>query len=140
MLDEGLNRFGKVGIDTNIFIYHFYSNPEFGPLVKNLFAQLEEGKITGITSTITITELLGFSDTKTNLDLLEARFLTTPNLSIFDVSQHIALTGAEIRREYGFRTPDAIQLATAKIGRAEAFITNDAGFKKFKELEVILLT
>ncbi|MBI2590814.1 MAG: PIN domain-containing protein [Candidatus Blackburnbacteria bacterium] len=134
-----LDKYKKVGIDTNIFIYHFYSHLEFGPLVKDLFASLQANKIKGITSAITITELLGFKEPAGSLRLLEEKFLTTPNLSIVDTSQTIALTGARIRREYGFRTPDAIQLATALVGGAKAFITNDDEFDRFKEIDVLLL-
>lgn len=38
-----------------------------------------------------------------------------------------------------FRLPDSIQLATAKLNKAKAFITNDERLKSFKELKVVLI-
>ena len=56
-----------------------------------------------------------------------------------NVDRTITVEAARIRREYGFRLPDSIQLATALFGKANALITNDERLKKFKELKVINL-
>lgn len=61
-------------------------------------------------------------------------------LAVVEVNEEIADKTALIRRKYGFRTPDAIQLATAVQTRAKVFITNDERLKKLKELKVILLS
>ena len=39
----------------------------------------------------------------------------------------------------GQKTPDAIQIATAVVGGAEALITNDVNLKKVKEIEILVL-
>ena len=52
----------------------------------------------------------------------------------------IGEVAAEVRREYGFRLPDSIQLATALHSKSQAFVTNDRRLKKFKELPAILLS
>lgn len=138
-MEKTLNKFQSVGLDTNIFIYQFHRHPQFVDKTKFIFGLLEEEKIQATTSTITIIELLAFHATEVILEKIKDAFLTTPNLAVREVSQEIAFEAARIRRRYNFRLPDAIQLATAKLNRAQAFITNDKRLKKFKELKIILL-
>ena len=66
-------------------------------------------------------------------------FLETPNLKIKNLDSEIAIEAARIRRKYGFQTPDAIELATAVVAKADAFITNDKRLMKFNEIKVKLL-
>lgn len=73
------------------------------------------------------------------LDKLEAELYSIPNLSILEVNRIIAKVAAKIGREYGYRLPDAIQLATAQDSKVQAFITNDDRLKRFKKLPIILL-
>jgi uncharacterized protein len=58
------------------------------------------------------------------------------------VSQVVVLTreamdrATEIRAGYGFRTPDAIQLAAATLAHCEVFLTNDQRLAQFTEITV----
>jgi uncharacterized protein len=58
------------------------------------------------------------------------------------VSQVVVLSRAvmdratEIRAGYGFRTPDAIQLAAATLAHCEVFLTNDQQLGRFPEITV----
>jgi predicted nucleic acid-binding protein len=63
-----------------------------------------------------------------------------PNLTILEVNRAIVKTASEIRRTYGFRLADAVQLATAVHEKADVFITNDQRLKHFKPLRVIPLS
>ncbi len=135
-----LKRFKKVGLDSNIFSYQFHQDPNFGPLTKSIFDDLSADKLQAITSTITLIEILSVKTSLAKIKQLKELFLRTPNLTILDVGQDIAMEAAKIRRKYGFRTPDAIQLATAKLSRAKAYITNDERLKSYKGLKVILLS
>lgn len=123
-------------LDTNIFVYYFASHPQFGHQVRQIFEALSQDKFRAITSVITLTELLSLSGSDKEVDTLKNHFLETPNLEIIDLNQEISIEAARIRREYKFRTPDAIQLATAINSRAEVFVTNDKKLKKFKEIKV----
>ena len=100
---------------------------------------LSTDKLKAVTSFITLTEILSVKASPAKIKELEKLFLDTPNLSTFEVNQEIAVNAAKIRRKYGFRLPDAIQLATAKLNKAKAFISNDERLKRFKELNVILI-
>lgn len=128
-----------IGLDTNIFVYYFGENIEFGPQAKAIFESLSEKKSRGVTSIITLIELLSLPASEKDVEALKMHFLETPNLIICDVSQTIGIDAARIRRKYGFRIPDSIQLATCLYQDADIFITNDQRLKSFKEIPLMLL-
>ncbi len=125
-----------VGIDTNIFIYYYQSHPKFGPTTQKIFTSLALNKTRAVTSVITLIELLSLTTTSEIAKQLQSLYFETPNLVTLEVNQEIALEAARIRREYSYRLPDAIQLATAKSAKASRFITNDKRLKSFKELKI----
>lgn len=135
-----LKKFKLIGLDSNIFSYHFHRHSVFGPVSKEIFDVLSLNELRAITSIITLTEILSVKASLAKLKNLQKLFLEIPNLTTFEVSQDIALEAAKIRRKYGFRTPDAIQLATAKLSRAKAYITNDKRLKSYIGLKIILLS
>lgn len=92
-----------------------------------------------VTSIITLLEILSVNAPESRIRELEKLFSETPNLEVLAVSHEISVVAARIRRQYKFRTPDAIQMATALNSKAKAFITNDNKLKKFKEIKVIML-
>lgn len=129
-----------IGFDTNIFIYHFEKHPEFHKSADKALENLAKPKHLGITSVLTLIELLAFPQESSNIKNLQEALLTNPNLKIIDLNQEISLEAAKIRRTYGFRTSDAIQLATALLSKANKFVTNDRRLKQFKELKIQLLS
>lgn len=128
-----------IGLDTNIFIYQFQGNPQFGKHTQNIFSQLASNKIQAVTSIITFTEVLSFKKSEEVISDLKSLLLEVPNLEMKDVSIDIAEEAARIRRTYGFHLPDAIQLATAINGKAAMFITNDTKLRKCKEIKIVSL-
>lgn len=134
------NNITKLALDTNLFVYFFDKNSSFYPAADILFRDIAANNKRIITSTITLTELLSFKNIPAAaLKRLENSLRSIPELSIVDVSQEVALEAARVRRKYGFRLADSIQLATAMCVKAQIFITNDEGLKKFQETEVKLL-
>lgn len=135
-----LNKFQLIGLDSNIFIYQLHSHPIFGPTVKKqIFTPLLSGNLQAITSVITFTEVLSLQAPNSQVTSLKELLLRLLNMTFLDVNQEIAMMAAEIRREYGFRLPDAVQLATALSAKAKAFITNDQRLKSFKKLKILSL-
>jgi predicted nucleic acid-binding protein len=55
------------------------------------------------------------------------------------VSPQIAIEAAQLRANWGYKTPDAIQLATAQAGNATFFVTNDGGLASTSGLQVVVL-
>jgi predicted nucleic acid-binding protein len=128
-----------VGIDTNLFIYYYQADSRFGPLTKPFFEKLAAGQLKALTSIITLTELLSLHADEKDINILQEQFFTTKNLTMYNVTPEIAIEAAAIRREYGFRLPDAIQLATSLVYKAEIFLTNDTRLKSFKKLRIAFL-
>jgi len=127
-------------LDTNCFIYHFEKHPVFSPLTEELFLLLKKKK--AITSSITLSELISkkeiFADRK-KLTNYKVAFLSTPSLRVVEVDLKVAEYAAGFRIIYNLRFPDAIQIATALLGGADVFITNDERMKKVEEIKVLLL-
>ena len=141
-LEEFLSRHELVGADTMVFIYHLEDHPRYTRLTQPLFEAWEEGRNGGVTSVITLLEILvkpkSEGREEVARDYLE--LLTTyPNLTIMEIDLGLAELAADLRARYGIRTPDALQLAAALQAGARGFITNDGRLKRVTELEVVLM-
>lgn len=142
MLLDRLGNKERIFLDTNAVIYFIESNPIYVAQLRPVFESVNRGLLSGLSSYITLLEVLvqpirlGRSDlARQYKDTLAG----SPNFTLFPVEESVAAKGAEIRAKYNFRTPDAIQLATAELRGAECFITNDGALKKFKSVEVFVL-
>ncbi len=135
---------GKVvGLDTMVFIYHFEENQAYSPLTFSIFESLEKGNFNGITSVLTLLEILVKPKKEGNLLLTERYkllFETFPNLQVKEINENIADIASSLRANYNINTPDAIQIATSLEAKADIFITNDTTLKKISEIKVLLLS
>lgn len=135
---------GKVvGLDTMVFIYHFEENQAYSPLTFSIFESLEKGNFNGITSILTLLEILVKPKKENNLLLTERYkllFETFPNLQVKEINENIADIASTLRANYNINTPDAIQIATSLETQADIFITNDTSLKKISEIKVLLLS
>ena len=59
---------------------------------------------------------------------------------LVDVTAAILDRATDLRARHGFKTPDAIQLATAVEAGADAFMTGDASLARFTDVKVELLS
>jgi len=135
---------GKVvGLDTMVFIYHFEENQVYSPLTFSIFESLEKGNFNGVTSILTLLEIL-VKPKKENSLLLTERykllFETFPNLQMKEINENIADIASDLRANYNINTPDATQIATSLEAKADIFITNDATLKKISEIKILLLS
>jgi len=141
---EELKLKGKIiGLDTMVFIYHFEENQLYSPLTFSIFESLEKGSFNGITSTLTLLEILVKPKKENNLLLTERYkllFETFPNLQVKTLNENIADIASTLRAKYNINTPDAIQIATSLEAKADIFITNDETLKKISEIKVLLLS
>ena len=142
LIKELLEKYRIVGIDTAAFIYHFGENKEYLPFTDVLFEMIETRKIRGVTSTITLMEVLVRPKRDGNERAVdEYKFIlqTFPNLEIRQVDAEVAERAAEIRARYGVRPPDALQVAASLANNADAFITNDEELKRIREIEIVIM-
>ena len=124
------------------FIYLIERHRAYGPLVREAFALVDAGRCVGMSSFATLLEVLvkPLRDARADLARNYRDLLTgSRGFSLFPVDRRIAEDGADIRARHGFRTPDAIQLATAVRHGADAFLTNDERLRSFDQLDVVVL-
>jgi predicted nucleic acid-binding protein len=132
----------RVGIDTQVFIYHIEQRSPLAGAAASVLRAVADGRFQGVTSAITLLEVtilplrLGRAEIA---DAYEALLGAIPNLAIVDVDARVARIGAELRATYGLRTPDALQIAACLVHGAEAFITNDRRLRRVTEIDVKLL-
>jgi predicted nucleic acid-binding protein len=70
----------------------------------------------------------------------EALLVHFPHLALVDVTRDIARRAAQLRARFRLRPADALQVATALISDATAFVTNDQDLDRLSPLlDVILL-
>ena len=129
-------------LDTAPLIYFIEKNPRYFELVKPIITLIDTKQAKGMTSTITLLEVLVLplrEGNKKLADKYKTILLTSTDLETCEISNAISEQAAVIRAKYRFKTPDSIQLATAIIRKADYFLTNDAALKQLKEIKVIVL-
>jgi predicted nucleic acid-binding protein len=137
-----LGTHNEIALDTSVFIYQMEANVRYLPFTEYVFHWLERPASKGVTSTITMTELLVqpyrvFEEDRVNR--LIALLFTIPNLDWIAPSLEIAERAARIRAVHRLRTPDALQAATAIQASATGLITNDQIFERVEGLETLVL-
>jgi predicted nucleic acid-binding protein len=140
---EKLAQYSRIGLDTSVFIYHLEENPGYVELTRELFTEIEAGARTGITSTITLMEIIvrplsiGRQDVARNYEALLVNF---PHLEIVELDRDVIRKAAQIRATHRVRSPDALQVSACLVHGAQAFISNDRRLERLRdELEVMIL-
>lgn len=129
-------------LDTAPLIYFIEKNVSYIDVVKPVIALIDSQQARGMTSTITLLEVLVLPLREGNKKLAgqyKTILLSSSDLETCEITNAISERAAVIRAKYGFKTPDAIQLATAIVRKADYFLTNDAALKRVKEIKVIVL-
>jgi predicted nucleic acid-binding protein len=141
-LQDLLKNHPVIALDSSLFIYHLEDHPRYAPLTEIIFSALEKGANKGVTSSLTLMEILA----KPNAEgfLLAARdyeyYLTTfPNLTFYEMGLEVARKASDLRATERIKAPDAIQIATALLYGATAFLTNDKIFDRIKGIDVLIL-
>ena len=113
-LQDELARLHRVCIDTAVFAYHLAEHPRYVEYTSAIFAAVEQKKLEGVTTTITLTELLTYPAQKGDAETMrewELYLTNFPNLLIVPLDQPLAREAARVRAETRLKTPDAVQVA-----------------------------
>ena len=141
-LDDALKGISTFGFDTSPIIYFVEANPTYDALVTNIFRRIENGDISGVTSVISLCQVM-IHPLRNNDKKLLFRYreiLTrSPHFYTAEITASVAETAAELRAAYNLRTPDALQIAAALENGCDAFLCNDKGLKRVKKLKVLVL-
>ena len=132
----------KAFLDTNIFIYLIEENKLYLNQVDKLLIFLEQNRYEIITSTLTLGEILTKPYKDNRVDLVKIYQEFFEDIKLIELNAQIASLFAQIRANYGIKTPDAVQLASAIYSKSDLFVTNDDKLSKFNsnKCKVILLS
>ncbi len=141
-LQDFLKNHPLIGLDSSIFIYHLEDHPRYSPLTEIIFNALEKGANKGITSYLTLMEILVKPKAEGLINVVrdyEYYLATFPNLTFYEMGLEVAQKASDLRAEEGIKAPDAIQLATTMLHGATGFLTNDKVFERVKGIDILLL-
>lgn len=131
----------SIFFDSAPLIYFVEGTFPYAQSLYPIFSKIENGAIRAITSTITFAEILVVPYKLNNIDSLDKydSFISMSEFFIYDLDMETAKYASKIRAEYGLKTPDAVQWATAVLREADFFLTNDKGFMKINDSRILLL-
>jgi predicted nucleic acid-binding protein len=135
---------GKLlALDASPLIYYIEQHPQYLQATDDLFNAIDTGDAKGMTSVLTLLEVLVQPIRSGRLDLAnEYRQLLegSRGISLFPILGDTCEASARLRAKYEWiRTPDAIQVATALQNGAEMMVTNDDRWRRLTEIRVIVL-
>ena len=102
---------GPVGVDTSIFIYFIEAHPQFLPLIRPVFQEVNDGSRELITSALTLLEVLVVPYRAGNQFLANRyeRLLTQGSgVRIAEISRTHLRAAARLRAATGVKTPRII--------------------------------
>jgi predicted nucleic acid-binding protein len=127
----------RIFLDTNIFLA-ILNKEENWQLAEKLLLEVYNGKHTGYTSVICVSEILsGFyaEDESEKGEMFLTDMKAINNLTITDVDITIAKDAAKIRAKYKIKLPDAMIASSCNIHKCK-LITQDENLKRVKEIDV----
>lgn len=129
----------RIAVDTSFLIPLLADRVEAESVYEQTLHLAESKSMSIVTSTVTLLELLVQPYRSKDYDFINYVYghLTQSDLvSLIPVDADIADRAAEFRARYQFKTPDAIQLATAVRSKATLLLTLDKDFKRQREIEI----
>jgi predicted nucleic acid-binding protein len=132
----------RIALDTAPLIYFIEENRTYVAAVDPFFEALTRGELRVVTSVVTLLEVLVQPLRRGDFALQQQYrgvLLGAPHLDTIEVSHPIAAEAARLRATHKLRALDAIQLATAVIAGAVAFLTNDARLPRLPALRLLVL-
>lgn len=130
-----------VYLDTAPIIYSVEKHADYWQLLTPLWNALKASEIEVFTSELTLLETL-VQPIKQNNNALVAAYetlLTKTEIRLQPINADILREAANLRAIQNFKTPDAIHAATAATSNCAYFVTNDNGFKRLSNFDVIVL-
>ncbi|KLU63350.1 PIN domain protein [Peptococcaceae bacterium CEB3] len=132
----------KLFVDTAPIIYFIEEHPVYIDEVSDIFNKTAEGTVQVVTSVITLIEVLakpyklGQNDI---VDVYKDFFSNSKGFSVMSIDTSVAELTAKIRAEFGFKLPDALQLAIFEHNDCEYFVTNDKQLKSYDKNRICIL-
>ena len=131
---------GPVALDTQVFIYFIEEEKRFVPLIKPVFEAIDHGDLLGVTSGLTLMEVLVVPYRSGNLalaDRYEALLTNSRGLRFVEVNRRLLKAAAQLRARFKLKPPDAIQIAAALVSDCKSFLTNDRRIPPVPGLKIL---
>lgn len=143
MLAEHLGACRRVCFDSAPIIYFIEQHPAYYAILRPVFELVDGGKLEAFSSTISLMEVLVRPMRDRRADLIETygrRLTRAPGFQLFAIDRSVARRGAQLRADHAsLRPPDALQLATASLHEADAFLTNDMRLRSCGDVPVVVI-
>ena len=135
-------RGSRLYLDTAPIIYSVEEHDVYWPELQPIWKALGAGELQVVTSEISLLETLVHPIRYDNSELADSynELLTGGEVYLVPITASVLRTAAEFRAHQNFKTPDAIHCATALLSGCEFLIANDTGFRRLKNIEVIILS
>lgn len=133
----------RIGLDSSILIYQLENNPQYVALTTEILVGIQAGLWSALISTVSLMEIT-VGPRRLQLDAVaaeyEALIVNIPNLDVLDVTRAVARQASRLRASLNLRPADALVVATAIVGEATAFVTNDRALARAQSrIDVVLL-
>lgn len=141
-LEDLLERHSTLAVDTMVFIYYLEDARPRSDLLEPLFQAWEAGTHRGVTSVLSVMEIMVQPLRVHRADAAQAyrdRIAGFPNLLLVPLDLRVAQEAARLRATHGLSAPDAIQAASALVAGAPVLLANDRRLARVPDLEVVLL-
>jgi predicted nucleic acid-binding protein len=133
----------RLYLDSNIFIHAFECETELGHAARRAFKLADAGKIIGVTSQLTLSEVLPRPYEEANLALEQAYervFSGRRGLEVYPVSIDILRLTARLRAQTKARTADAIHVATAMQAACDSLVSEDTRIRPPSHVRLLRLS
>ena len=132
----------KVYLDTAPIIYSVEKHADYWQMLISLWQSLKANETEVFTSELTLLETLVQPIKQNNQSLISAyeSLLTKTDVKLEPISLDILRRAADLRAAQNLKTPDAVHASTAIASNCSYFVTNDDGFKRLSNFNVIILS
>lgn len=141
MTETQATRVPRVYIDANIFIIAFETSGPESMQAFDILEAVEAGAILGVSSELTLGEVLPGALDAGDHDLAEAYseiLRDAPNMMMLAIDRDILRSSAEIRvGRPGFKLQDAVHCATALKAGCDFFVSDDRRIPKTLDFQVV---
>lgn len=133
-IDASLPAGDRILLDTSTLIAYFDKNERVSPVAEYIIDGLvRSGRNPAVVSMVTVMEVLVQplrKEANESYHLIMDFLSNFPNLRPLDIDLDIAQEAAALRARHGFRSPDALIIASGILAQVSHLVTNDDGWQK----------
>ena len=132
---------GLIYLDASSLIYSVERIEPYRALLEPMWEQAQNGSLMIVSSPVIVIESLvkPLRDGNTEIERQYHELFISGAVALIGVSYAVVEEAARLRAETGLETPDALHAATAKQAGCALFITNDADFRRVRDLPIVVL-